>query len=242
MNSSIAVLIPAFNEEKTIEKVVLDFLNVFQKEDFKIYVYDNNSKDASFEIVEKLQKQNQDKIILKKEPKKGKGNVVKRMFKEVDADFYILVDGDDTYPHEQALDIVKMLKEKKCDMVVADRLSANFFEVNKRCFHSFGNKLINKLINFLFKPSNEEEIKDATSGYRAFNRNFVKNINLSAEGFEVEAEMTILALKNKFKIIEIPMNYKNRPKGSKSKLNTYLDGFIILRTIFYYYIVKLLKG
>lgn len=220
-NKKIAILIPCYNEEKTIEKVIKDF----QKElpEAQIYVYNNNSRDSSVEIVKKFPN-----VILRNEYNQGKGNVVRRSFREVDADIYVMVDGDDTYPANAVHDLIKPIQDEEADMVVGDRLSnGTYKKENKRKFHSFGNLLVRRTINLLFKAN----LKDIMSGYRAFNKIFVKNIPILSSGFEVETEMTLSALDKKFRIKEIPITYKDRPRGSKSKLNTIKDGTLVLKTI-----------
>ena len=220
-NKKIAILIPCYNEEKTIEKVIKDF----QKElpEAQIYVYNNNSRDSSVEIVKKFPN-----VILRNEYNQGKGNVVRRSFREVDADIYVMVDGDDTYPASAVHDLIKPIQDEEADMVVGDRLSnGTYKKENKRKFHSFGNLLVRRTINLLFKAN----LKDIMSGYRAFNKIFVKNIPILSSGFEVETEMTLSALDKKFRIKEIPITYKDRPRGSKSKLNTIKDGTLVLKTI-----------
>ena len=227
MEYEIAVLIPCFNEEKTIQKVINDFLDTLKNYNFKIYAYDNASNDNSANIIKKF---NNEKVKYKFIQKKGKGFVIKQMLSEIQADCYILVDGDDTYPAKECLKMIELIKKDDCDMVVGDRLSGNFKEKNKRLFHSSGNKFITKLVNTFFNA----DLKDVMSGYRAFNKEFVKNLNILTKGFEIETEISIYALKNNYKIIEIPINIKQRPKGSKSKLNTFVDGFKVLKTIFYF--------
>ena len=221
-NKKIAILIPCYNEEKTIAKVIKDFQN--ELPEAQIYVYNNNSKDSSVEIVKSFPN-----VILKNEYNQGKGNVIRRMFREIDSDIYVLVDGDDTYPASSVHDLIMPIQNEEADMVVGDRLSnGTYRSENKRKFHSFGNSLVRRTINFLFKSN----LKDIMSGYRAFNKIFVKNIPILSSGFEVETEMTLSALDKKFRIKEIPIIYKDRPQGSNSKLNTFKDGFIVLQTIF----------
>ena len=227
MEYEIAVLIPCFNEEKTIQKVIEDFLDVLKNYNFKIYAYDNASSDNSAKIIKNF---NNKRVKYKFIKQKGKGYVIKQMLSEIQADCYILIDGDDTYPAQKSLEMIKLIHSDSCDMVVGDRISGNFKEKNERLFHSFGNKFITKLVNLFFSAS----LNDVMSGYRAFSKNFVKNLNILTKGFEIETEITIFALKNNFKIIEIPINIKQRPKGSKSKLNTYIDGFKVIKTIFYF--------
>ena len=221
----IAVLVPCYNEELTIKKVIEDFnLNLPESE---VYVYDNNSTDKTFEIVQNLQKTYQN-LHLKKEYRQGKGNVVRSMFRDIEADIYILVDGDDTYPAEFAKSLIKPIIDKEADIVIGDRLSNGDYEKeNKRPLHNFGNNLVKNLINKLFKAN----LKDIMTGYRAFNKKFVKNFPILSDGFEIETEMTLHTLDKKFLIKEIPIKYRDRPEGSYSKLNTFSDGFRVLKTI-----------
>lgn len=223
MNKKIAVLIPCYNEEKTVEKVVSDFKKELPNAD--IYIYDNNSTDKTYLIASKLE------INLKKEFKKGKGNVVRSMFRDIEADYYILVDGDDTYPVEKAHLLLEKAYEGY-DMVVGDRISNNFYsKENKRIFHDFGNNLVIWFVNKLFKAN----LKDIMSGYRCFSKRFVKSYPVLPQGFQIETDMTIFALYRFFSIKEIPVEYRDRPKGSVSKLNTYSDGLKVLLTIFNLY-------
>ncbi len=218
-DKEIAVLIPCYNESKTIEKVVKDYKESLPNS--TIYVYDNNSTDGTDVIAKKAG------AIVRYESKQGKGNVIRSMFKDIDADCYIMVDGDDTYSAENAKEMCKLVLEKNADMVVGDRLSSTYFTENKRMFHNFGNKLVRALINRLFKAN----IKDIMTGYRAFSYNFVKTFPVLSCGFEIETEMTIHALDKNMNIKEIPINYKDRPEGSFSKLSTYSDGLKVLKTI-----------
>lgn len=215
----IAVLIPCYNEEITIEKVVRDFQKNLPNS--KIYVYDNNSTDNSLKIIKKLG------IIVGHEYKQGKGNVVRKMFRDIDADCYIIVDGDDTYPAEYSKKMCDLILEGKADMVIGDRLSTTYFKENNRRFHNLGNKIVVFLINIIFK----NRIKDIMTGYRAFSYNFVKGFPVLSKGFEIETEMTIHAVDKNYKILEIPIPYRDRPEGSKSKLNTYIDGIKVIKTI-----------
>ncbi len=216
----IAILIPCYNEEKTIEKVIKDFHRELPQAD--VYVYDNNSKDHTATIAMKSG------AIVRKEIRQGKGFVVQRMFREIDADIYILVDGDDTYPAEKATKMVFEV-ENGNDMVVGDRLSnGTYANENKRSFHGFGNNLVRSLVNILFKSN----LKDIMSGYRVFSRDFVKNYPVLVGGFQLETDMTIFALDRNFAIREIPIAYRDRPNGSISKLNTYSDGIKVIATIF----------
>lgn len=215
-----AVLIPCYNEELTIEKVVLDFKKALPYGD--IYVYDNNSTDNSYEIAKKAG------AIVKREYRQGKGNVVRSMFRDIDADCYIMVDGDDTYPAEAAIEIEKLVLSKKADMVIGDRLSSTYFEENKRRFHNSGNKLVRKLINFIFK----NDISDIMTGMRGFSYEFVKSFPVSSKEFEIETEMTIFALNHNFLIKELPIEYKDRMEGSESKLNTFSDGYKVISLLF----------
>lgn len=217
----IAVLLPCYNEELTIGKVIKDFRNVLPES--QIYVYDNNSKDRTSEIAK------ENGAIVVKEIKQGKGNVVRSMFRDIDADYYIMADGDDTYPAEFALELLKPLQNNEADMVIGDRLSNGTYESeNKRAFHNFGNNLVKTLIGKLFK----NEINDIMTGFRGFNRYFVKTMPVLSGGFEIETEMSIHALDKKFLLKEIPIDYRDRPEGSTSKLNTYRDGFRVVKTVF----------
>lgn len=218
-NKKIAVLIPCYNESKTIEKVVKDYKKELPNAD--IYVYDNNSSDGTDEIAKNAG------AIVKYEYKQGKGNVIRSMFKDIDADCYLMIDGDDTYSADNAKEMCKYILDGKADMVIGDRLSSTYFTENKRPFHNFGNKLVRWLINTLFKSN----VKDIMTGYRAFSYEFVKTFPVLSKGFEIETEMTIHALDKNFLLKEIPIGYKDRPAGSVSKLNTYSDGFKVLKTI-----------
>ncbi len=217
--SKIAVLIPCYNEGTTIGKVVVDFRSELPEAD--IYVYDNNSTD---DTVEKAKKAG---AIIGYERRQGKGNVVRRMLREIDADCYILVDGDDTYPVENAKEMALMVLEEKTDMVIGDRLSATYFEENKRPLHDSGNRLVRSIINKIF----HSDVKDIMTGYRAMSRRLVETLPLLSEGFEIETEMTIMALDSGLDIQQIPVQYRDRPDGSVSKLNTITDGCRILLTI-----------
>lgn len=218
--SKIAVMIPCYNEEITIEKVIKDFKKELPEAD--IYVYDNNSTDKTAEIATK------NNAIVRKEHNQGKGNVVRRMFREIDADIYVMVDGDDTYPAEMVHELIKPIKEKTADMVIGDRLSnGTYKKENKRKFHGLGNGMVKESINKLFNTN----LKDIMTGYRAFNKMFVKNMPVLSSKFEIETEMTLHALDKKFIIKEVPIVYRDRPEGSKSKLNTVKDGFKVLKTI-----------
>ena len=222
-----AVLVPCYNEELTIKKVIDDFKKVLPNSE--IYVYDNNSTDKTFKIVQNLQK-TYSNLYLKKEYRQGKGNVVRSMFRDIEADVYILVDGDDTYPAEFASDLIKPIINNEADVVIGDRLTNGDYEKeNKRPFHNFGNNLVKNLINKLFKAN----LKDIMTGYRAFNKKFVKNFPVLSDGFEIETEMTLHTLDKKFLIKEVPIEYRDRPEGSYSKLNTLSDGFRVLKTIFW---------
>ena len=217
--SKIAVLIPCYNEGTTIGKVVVDFRSELPEAD--IYVYDNNSTD---DTVVKAKKAG---AIVGYERRQGKGNVVRRMLREIDADCYILVDGDDTYPVENAKEMARMVLEEKTDMVIGDRLSATYFEENKRPLHDSGNRLVRSIINRIF----HSDVKDIMTGYRAMSRRLVETLPLLSEGFEIETEMTIMALDSGLDIQQIPVQYRDRPDGSESKLNTITDGCRILLTI-----------
>ncbi len=219
MNSKIAVLIPCYNEAKTIEKVVKDYKKALPEAD--IYVYDNNSTDGTDEIARKAG------AIVKYEYRQGKGNVIRSMFRQIDADCYLMVDGDDTYPADDARKMCDLVLEGKADMVIGDRLSSTYFSENKRAFHNFGNRIVRLLINKLFN----NKIKDIMTGYRAFSYEFVKTYPVLAKGFEIETEMTIHAVDKNFLLQEVPVAYRDRPEGSVSKLNTYKDGFKVLKLI-----------
>ena len=214
------VVIPCYNEELTIEKVIKDFRK--ELPDADIYVYDNNSTDKTVEIATK------NNAIIRKEYNQGKGNAVRRMFREIEADIYVMVDGDDTYPAEMVHELIKPIEEQKADMVIGDRLSnGTYKKENKRKFHSLGNSMVRGSINKLFGTN----LRDIMTGYRAFNKIFVKNIPVLSSKFEIETEMTLHALDKKFIIKEIPIVYRDRPEGSTSKLNTVKDGMKVLKTI-----------
>ncbi len=215
----IVVMIPCYNEAQTIEKVVTDFKRVFPTA--TIYVYDNNSTDNTAELAQKAG------AIVRHEYQQGKGNVMRRMFREVDADAYLLVDGDDTYPAEAAPEMVRLILEHQADMVVGDRLSSTYYAQNKRPFHNFGNDLVRFCTNRLFGG----KIKDIMTGYRAVSYQFVKSYPILSKGFEIETEMTIHALQRNMQVENVIIEYRDRPAGSESKLNTYSDGFKVLRTI-----------
>ena len=217
--SKIAVLIPCYNESKTIEKVVKDYKSVLKDAD--IYVYDNNSSDNTDKIARAAG------AIVRYEYKQGKGNVIRSMFRDIDADCYLMIDGDDTYPKENAREMCDLILSGKADMVIGDRLSSTYFTENKRPFHNFGNRLVRFLINKLFKNN----VRDIMTGYRAFSYDFVKGFPVLSKGFEIETEMTIHAVDKNYKLVEIPVTYRDRPEGSVSKLNTYSDGFKVLKTI-----------
>ena len=215
----IAVLIPCYNESLTIEKVIKDFRAALPES--TIYVYDNNSTDNTAQIAEEAG------AVVRKEYQQGKGNVIRRMFREIDAECYIMVDGDNTYPAECAPEMVQKVLDKNVDMVVGDRLSSTYFEENKRPFHNFGNSLVRKSINVLF----HSDIKDIMTGYRAFSYQFVKSFPVLSGGFEIETEMSIHAIDKNLLIENVIIEYRDRPEGSESKLNTYSDGFKVLMTI-----------
>ena len=215
----IAVLIPCYNESKTIEKVVTDFKKALPEA--VIYVYDNNSTDHTDEIARRAG------AVVRYEYQQGKGNVIRRMFREIDAQCYIMADGDDTYPAEFAPSMVEKVLNKKVDMVVGDRLSSTYFTENKRPFHNFGNSLVRKCINIMFKT----QINDIMTGYRAFSYQFVKSFPVLSKGFEIETEMSIHAVDKNMYIENEVIEYRDRPEGSESKLNTYSDGFRVLKTI-----------
>ena len=215
----IAVLIPCYNESKTIAKVVKDFKAVLPEA--TIYVYDNNSSDGTDEIARAAGAE------VRYEYQQGKGNVIRSMFRDIDAECYIMTDGDDTYPADNAPEMVKQVLERNVDMVVGDRLSSTYFEENKRPFHNLGNSIVRASINHLFKS----DIKDIMTGYRAFSYKFVKTFPVLSKGFEIETEMSIHAIDKNMHLSNVIIEYRDRPEGSVSKLNTYSDGFKVLRTI-----------
>ena len=215
----IAVLIPCYNESKTVKKVIEDFKR--ELPEATIYVYDNNSKDGTDEIARKAG------AIVRYERKQGKGNVIRSMFRDIDAECYIMTDGDDTYPAEYAREMCKAVLERNADMVIGDRLSSTYFTENKRPFHNVGNVLVRKLINMIYKS----DIRDVMTGYRAFSYEFVKTFPVLSKGFEIETEMTIHTLDKNMQVENIVIEYRDRPKGSFSKLNTYADGARVIKTI-----------
>ena len=215
----IAVLIPCYNEELTIEKVVTDWKTALPEA--TIYVYNNNSKDNTAAIAEKAG------AIVRNEYKQGKGNVIRRMFREIDAECYVMVDGDDTYPADCAREMVDKVLNRKVDMVIGDRLSSTYFEENKRPFHNLGNTLVRGSINLLFGS----DIKDIMTGCRAFSYQFVKSFPVLSKGFEIETEMSIYAIDRNMFLENVVIPYRDRPEGSESKLNTYSDGMKVLMTI-----------
>lgn len=215
----IAVLIPCYNESKTINKVITDFKQVLPEA--VIYVYDNNSTDGTDEIAKSAG------AVVRYEHQQGKGNVIRRMFSEIEAECYLMVDGDDTYPAESAMQMVNMILDDRADMVVGDRLSSTYFEENKRPFHNFGNSIVRLSINALFRS----DIKDIMTGYRAFSYRFVKTFPVLSKGFEIETEMSIHAVDKNMFVENVVIEYRDRPTGSESKLNTYSDGFKVLATI-----------
>lgn len=219
MNKKIAILIPCYNEVVTIGKVVSDFKR--ELPEAEVIVYDNNSSDGTDEAARNAG------ATVYYERRQGKGNVVRSMFRNIDADCYVLVDGDDTYPASAVKELIKPVINNGADMVVGDRLSTTYFTENKRAFHNFGNKLVKNLINRLFKGS----VNDIMTGYRAFSKTFVKSFPVVSKGFEIETEMTIHALDKNMYIVEVPIEYKDRPEGSVSKLNTVQDGMKVMRTI-----------
>ncbi len=222
----IAVLIPCYNEELTVEKVIKDFRRELPKAE--IYVYDNNSKDKTAQIAR------ENGAVVKHEYKQGKGNVVRSMFSDIDADLYIMVDGDDTYPAEAVHTLIDPVRRGEADMCIGDRLSNGTYQKeNKRLFHEFGNNIVRGSINFLFGS----KLKDIMTGYRVFNKKFVKNMPVMSAKFEIETEMSLYALDKRFVIKEIPIVYRDRPEGSFSKLNTIKDGCKVIKTI-----IKMLKN
>lgn len=215
----IAVLIPCYNEELTVKKVVTDFKRALPEA--IIYVYDNNSKDKTASIAKKAG------AVVIPEYNQGKGNVVRSMFRDIDADIYVMVDGDDTYPANEVNKLVDAVREGN-DMVIGDRLSSTYYSENKRPFHNFGNDLVRILINKIFK----NDIKDVMTGYRAFSKKFVKTIAVMSPGFQIETELTVTSLEYRYNVKSIPIQYRDRPEGSFSKLNTFEDGFKVLLTLF----------
>lgn len=220
----IAVLIPCYNESKTIEKVVTDWKKEIPEA--TIYVYDNNSSDGTAEIAKNSG------AVVRYERQQGKGNVVRRMFQEIDAECYIMIDGDDTYPAEHGREMVAGVLEGGADMVVGDRLSSTYFEENKRPFHNFGNSLVRASINCMF----QNNVRDIMTGYRAFSYRFVKSFPVVSAGFEIETEMTIHAIDKNMFIKNNIITYRDRPEGSESKLNTISDGLKVLKTILHLFI------
>ncbi len=220
MKEKIAVLIPCYNEELTVEKVIRDFKKELPEAD--IYVYNNNSKDKTEELARKAG------AIVVNEYKQGKGNVVRSQFRDIDADLYVMVDGDDTYPAEFVHKLIEPVRKGEADMAIGDRLSNGTYQKeNKRPFHEFGNNLVKKSINVLF----DTKLKDIMTGYRVFNKRFVKNMPVLSPKFEIETEMSLYALDKKYIIKEIPIIYRDRPEGSSSKLNTVDDGIKVVKTI-----------
>ena len=219
MKDHIAVLIPCYNESRTIEKVVRDFRRGLPEA--VVYVYDNNSNDGTGDIAARAG------AVVRKERMQGKGNVIRRMFREIDADCYLMVDGDDTYPAEDAPAMVAAVLNEQADMVVGDRLSSTYFTENKRPFHNMGNGLVRASINRLFGS----DVKDIMTGYRAFSYAFVKTYPVLSKGFEIETDMTIHAINRRMQVANVVVSYRDRPDGSESKLNTYQDGAKVLMTI-----------
>ena len=215
----IAVLIPCYNEEKTIEKVIADAKAALPEA--VVYVYDNNSTDKTVELATAAG------AVVRHEYMQGKGNVIRRMFREIEAKCYVMVDGDDTYPMEFAPEMVDKVLNHNADMVVGDRLSSTYYQENKRPFHNFGNSFVQKSINTLFQC----DIKDIMTGYRAFGYQFVKTFPVMSKGFEIETEMTIHAVNNNMQVENVIVEYRDRPEGSESKLNTYSDGMKVIFTI-----------
>ena len=219
MTDDIAVLIPCYNESQTIEKVITDFKTALPEA--TIYVYDNNSSDNTAELAARAG------AVVRFEHQQGKGNVIRSMFRDIDAACYLMIDGDDTYPAEHARDMVAPILAHRAQMVVGDRVSSTYFEENKRPFHNVGNRTVRALINVLFKNN----VRDIMTGYRAFSYEFVKSFPVLSQGFEIETEMTIFALDKNLAIENVVIEYRDRPEGSESKLNTVSDGMKVLRTI-----------
>ncbi len=221
VSPKIAVLVPCYNEALTIGTVVKDFKTFLPQAD--IYVYDNNSKDDTVAIAKA------EGAIVRHEKRQGKANVVFKMFREIEADIYIMIDGDDTYPVDCVQEMVNQFIENNCDMLVGDRLSNNSYKKeNKRAFHNFGNNLVRNLINIFFGS----ELKDILSGYRIFSKKFIKNYASTIKGFELETDLSIYSLHNGLAIEEYSINYRDRPEGSESKLNTFTDGFKVIKLFF----------
>ena len=217
----IAVLIPCYNEAATIGKVVQDAQKALPEAE--IYVYDNNSSDDTTKIAASMG------AIVGREPRQGKGNVVRTMFKDIEADIYVMIDGDDTYPLEAIHDVIKPVMNDEADMVIGDRMTnGTYSKENTRAFHGFGNSMVKRIINFLFNSN----LSDIMTGYRVFSRYYVKTFPVLSKGFEIETEMTIYALHNNYRITEVPITFRDRPEGSFSKLNTYKDGFKVLKVAF----------
>lgn len=212
----IAVLIPCYNEAQTIGKVVRDAKAALPEA--VVYVYDNNSKDDTVRLAREAGAE------IRYEYKQGKGNVIRRMFREIEAECYLMIDGDDTYPLDCAREMVDRVLDRHADMVVGDRLSSTYFTENKRPFHNFGNSLMRWGINSLFRS----EIKDIMTGYRAFSYEFVKTFPVFSKGFEIETEMTIHAVNYNMQVENVVVEYRDRPEGSESKLNTYSDGVRVI--------------
>ena len=223
--AKIAVLIPCYNESQTIAKVVRDYRLALPEA--TIYVYDNNSTDGTDEIARAAG------AVVRYEYRQGKGNVIRTMFRDIDADCYLMIDGDDTYPAEHAREMCDLVLRGAADMVIGDRLSSTYFTENKRPFHNVGNVMVRKFINMFWRPKNP--ILDVMTGYRAFSPLFVKSFPVLSKGFEIETEMTIHALDKNFLLQSVPVNYRDRPAGSESKLNTYVDGAKVIMTIFNLY-------
>ncbi len=217
--NKVAVLIPCYNEEQTIEKVINDFVR--ELPEAEIFVYDNNSKDNTAKLAKKAG------ATVVPEPNQGKGNVVRSMFRDIDADIYVMVDGDDTYPADEVHKLIEAVVEGN-DMAIGDRLSSTYYSENKRRFHGFGNNLVRLLINLIFG----QKIKDVMTGYRAFSKKFVKTIAIMSPGFQIETELTIASLAYRYNIKQIPIQYRDRPEGSSSKLNTIEDGIKVMLTLF----------
>lgn len=215
----IAVLVPCYNEELTIRKVVDDFKK--ELPDADIYVYDNNSKDKTSQIAKEAG------AVVVPEYRQGKGNVVRSMFRDIDADIYVMVDGDDTYPADEVHKLVEAVQDGN-DMVIGDRLSSTYFTENKRPFHNTGNSVVRYMINLIFKS----DIKDVMTGYRAFSKRFVKTVAIMSPGFQIETELTATSLQYRYNVKSIPIAYRDRPEGSSSKLNTFSDGFKVIMTLF----------
>jgi glycosyltransferase involved in cell wall biosynthesis len=223
---NIAVVLPAYNEQQTIAATIEEFHTALP--DAAVWVINNRSSDSTQQVARDTLRRLSCSGGVINEFRPGKGNAVRRAFLEIEADFYILADADLTYPAEQAHELLALVISGEADMVVGDRHSGGYYAAeNKRALHGFGNRLVRDLVNKLFHA----KLADIMSGYRVFNRRFVKSYPILVEGFEIETDMTLHALDKRFRIVEIPIHYRDRPAGSFSKLNTFRDGARVLQTI-----------